>query len=166
MRVAALATWTAVAPGSVGAVLPAGAEPVRWPEAPLLALDGQPLDAASGDWKCLYLDFWASWCAPCRLSFPWMNEAHDRWGARGLRVLAVGLDRKTDDGRRFAVQAGARFAVALDPQAQWGRHFQVKAMPTSYLVHRTRGLLWKHEGFRTQDAATLSVQLAQALELA
>jgi thiol-disulfide isomerase/thioredoxin len=131
-------------------------------EIALPASDGLPVLGGSGA-RATYVDFWASWCAPCRLSFPWMNEMHDRFAPRGLRIVAVGLARREADARRFLGQAQPRFAVALDPGADSARRLDVQAMPSSYLFSAGRRLLFAHRGFRAEDREALEGRLRAAL---
>jgi len=131
-------------------------------ELSLLAGDGRPV-LASGPWRATYVDFWASWCTPCRLSFPWMNEMHDRYAARGLRIVAIGLDRHEADAHRFLQRTQPRFAIALDPAAESARQLEVQAMPSSYLFSAERRLLFSHRGFRLEDRAALERRLQAAL---
>ncbi len=133
------------------------------PEIGLPARDGHPVLVDGARWRATYIDFWASWCAPCRLSFPWMNEMHDQLSARGLRIVAVNLDRRSSDAEHFLQQLPARFAVALDPQADSARRFDVQGMPNSYLVDRERRLLLAHRGFRLADRGELERQLRAAV---
>jgi thiol-disulfide isomerase/thioredoxin len=135
----------------------------RAPALELQASDGAAVLAESIPWKCAYLDFWASWCAPCRLSFPWMNEMHDRYAAAGLRIVAINLDRKESDARRFLAQLAPRFPIALDPLAESARKFDVQAMPTSVLVARDRSIAFVHRGFRLEDRGDLEARLRKAL---
>jgi thiol-disulfide isomerase/thioredoxin len=128
----------------------------------LLASDGRPVLAA-GAARATYVDFWASWCAPCRLSFPWMNEMHDRYAALGLRIVAIGLDRSGSDARRFLLKMQPRFAVALDPGADSARRLDVQAMPSSYLFSAELRLLFSHRGFRLDDRDELERRFQAAL---
>ena len=129
----------------------------------LPASDGQPVLASGGAWRATYIDFWASWCAPCRLSFPWMNGMHDRYAAKGLRIVAIGLDRRDADAQRFLQQALPRFAIALDPAAQSARRLDVQAMPSSFLFSAERRLVFSHRGFRLEDRAELERRLQAAV---
>jgi len=110
----------------------------------------------------LYLDFWASWCGPCRLSFPWMNRLHDQWSAKGLRIVAVTVDRKREDALGFLKANPAKFEIAFDPQAALARTLDVKTMPTSLLVAPDGHIVHRHEGFTASlgDKAARSVQEA------
>lgn len=131
-----------------------------------LRLDGRegPLvwnpEMAGKSW--LYLDFWASWCGPCRLSFPWMNRLHEQWSAKGLRIVAVSVDRKREDALGFLKANPAKFEIAFDPQAALARTLDVKTMPTSLLVAPDGRIVHRHEGFTASlgDKAARSVQEA------
>lgn len=112
----------------------------------------------------VYLDFWASWCGPCRQSFPWMNQIQANYKAQGLRVVAVNLDAKTDAATKFLSQVPAGFTVAFDPNGKTPRVYGVKGMPTSFLIGRDGKILFRHEGFRPDDRAALEQKIQAALE--
>lgn len=135
------------------------------PPITLLASDGEQVLAASSRWRATYIDFWASWCGPCKLSFPWMNHLHDTESVRGLRVVAINLDRREQDAHRFLQQNPARFALAMDPEAQQAKRINIQAMPTSMLVASDKSILFTHRGFRPDDGPDLERRIAAALAL-
>ncbi len=106
----------------------------------------------------VYLDFWASWCIPCRKSFPWMNELQSRYP--GVKIIAVNLDEQREDADRFLSAVPARFAIAFDPKAAMARAYDVKVMPSSFLIDREGVLRVEHRGFRDNDGAALEKQFA------
>ncbi|NTU52917.1 MAG: TlpA family protein disulfide reductase [Chlorobiaceae bacterium] len=112
----------------------------------------------------IYLDFWASWCGPCRQSFPWMNEMQAKYKAKGLQVVAVNLDARTDDAMKFLAQNHADFTVAFDSKGQTPRVFGVKGMPTSFLIDRNGMVLMQHVGFKHADSEDIEKQIQSALE--
>ena len=113
--------------------------------------------------KVVYLDFWASWCGPCRQSFPWMNEMQKKYGARGLRVVAVNLDAKRADADRFLTEVPAEFALAFDAKGESAKRVGVKGMPTSVLIGADGKVVAVHQGFREQDRAELEAMFVAAL---
>ena len=113
--------------------------------------------------KVVYVDFWASWCGPCRQSFPWMNEMQAKYGARGLQVVGVNLDAKTDDARRFLAETPARFAIAFDPAGATPRAYGIKGMPSSVLIGPDGKVLYEHAGFKEADRAELEQAIQKAL---
>jgi cytochrome c biogenesis protein CcmG, thiol:disulfide interchange protein DsbE len=113
--------------------------------------------------KVVVVDFWASWCAPCKRSFPWWNEMQARYGARGLRVVAVNVDRHRADADAFLAKQTPRFTLAFDADGETPKHFQVKAMPTSVLIGTDGRVLMRHEGFKDDDRAALEAAIVSAL---
>jgi thiol-disulfide isomerase/thioredoxin len=113
--------------------------------------------------KVVYLDFWASWCGPCKQSFPWMNDMQRKYGARGLQVLAINLDAKRAEADQFLAQNPAAFGVAFDTKADSARRIGVKGMPTSLLLGPDGKVLYVHQGFRMEDRADLEARLVAAL---
>lgn len=131
---------------------------------PVLAQPALPgLDAASLQGRVVVLDFWASWCAPCKRSFPWWNEMQAKYGARGLQVVGVNVDRQRADADAFLARTPARFALAFDASGDTPKRYAVKAMPTSLLLAPDGRVLLRHEGFKDDDRSALEAAIAAAL---
>jgi len=113
-----------------------------------VATDQGPLRLASLRGKVVYLDYWASWCVPCRQSFPWMNEMQARYGNKGLVIIAVNVDKDPAEARRFLANYPARFTVAFDPDGNTARILALKGMPSSFLIDRQGEIASTHIGFR------------------
>ena len=121
------------------------------------------VDLAKLKGKIVYVDFWASWCGPCKLSFPWMNEMDTKFAARGLEIVAINVDARMSDAQRFLATMPAKFTVAFDAKGVTPKQFDVKAMPTSYLIDENGKVLHVHAGFRDADRADLEAAIDHAL---
>ncbi|MFA9216343.1 MAG: TlpA family protein disulfide reductase [Sphingomonadaceae bacterium] len=141
------------------------AEPVGR-AAPLFELPGVdgPVRLERYRGKLVYLDFWASWCAPCKRSFPWMNAMQQQYGAAGLQVVAVNLDARQDDARRFLEATPSAITIAFDPAGAIAKQYGIKGMPSSALIGRDGRLLALHTGFNDADRAALEAQLKASLQ--
>jgi len=113
--------------------------------------------------KVVYLDYWASWCVPCRYSFPWMSEMQSRYGGSGLVIVAVNLDRDAAEARRFLAQYPAGFTVAYDPEGKTAKAMALKGMPTSFLIDRRGEVVGTHVGFREAGKHDLEAQIKAVL---
>ena len=113
--------------------------------------------------KVVYLDFWASWCGPCRQSFPWMNDMQAKYGAKGLQVVGVNLDAKRTDADQFLAQTPAKFALAFDGKGESPKKVGVKGMPTSVLIGADGKVLFVHQGFKEEERGELEAKLVSAL---
>lgn len=113
----------------------------------------------------VYLDFWASWCGPCRQSFPWMNAMQEKYRSQGLQVIGVNLDSKNEDVQKFLSQLPASFTVAFDTKGATPGSYGVKGMPTSFLIGRDGKIILEHAGFREGDRESLEQQIKTALEV-
>ena len=122
------------------------------------------LDILRGRW--VYLDFWASWCGPCRQSFPWMNEFSQSMAPHHLAVVAIGLDTRAEPMARFLAQHKPRFVVLWDAQQTTPAPYQVQAMPSSYLIAPQGRIAWTHRGFAPSDAAGIEASVRQKMGLA
>jgi len=109
--------------------------------------------------QIVYVDFWASWCQPCRKSFAWMNKMQNLYGDEGFKVIAINLDESRAKANKFLQQIPANFDVAFDPQGNTAEAYRVKAMPSSYLIDKNGKLVHANLGFRGNDEDTLEVKI-------
>ena len=113
--------------------------------------------------KVVYLDFWASWCDPCRKSFPWMNEIHSRYDSKKFTIVAVNLDSEKADALKFLKNMPARFDVAYDPEGHVADKYGLKAMPSSYLIDKKGALVFAHKGYREGDTNEIEKKIHNLL---
>lgn len=114
------------------------------------------LDLGALKGRVVYLDFWASWCVPCRESFPWMNRLQQQLGPEGLTIVAVNVDRERRDAERFLRAHPPQFRIVFDPDGLLPEKFAVQGMPTSFLIDRAGRVHSRHEGFRLPDRDALA----------
>ncbi|GJI91412.1 TlpA family protein disulfide reductase [Duganella hordei] len=151
--------FAAVAAASPAFALEKGAAA---PQFDLQGLEGA-VKLAKLQGKLVYVDFWASWCGPCRQSFPWMNEMQAKYGAKGLQIVGINLDANSADARQFLAATPARFSIAFDPQGATPRNYGIKGMPSSVLIGPDGKVLLEHSGFREADRADLEAKIQTAL---
>jgi thiol-disulfide isomerase/thioredoxin len=133
------------------------------PDLSATSSDGKPARLADLRGKTVWLDFWASWCGPCRQSFPWMNAMQEKYGASGLAIVAVNVDKKRADADKFLAQVPARFPLAFDPEGATPNAYAIKAMPTSVLIDRDGRVVAVHNGFRGEDREALEAKIASSV---
>jgi cytochrome c biogenesis protein CcmG, thiol:disulfide interchange protein DsbE len=132
--------------------------------APAFVLPGAKSEVSLADYrgKFVYVDFWASWCVPCRKSFPWMNQLQQKFGDQ-LAVVAVNVDAQRADAERFLASVPASFTVAYDPAGKTPGAYGIKGMPSSVLVGPDGKVVFEHAGFREDTAAKLEARIAGAI---
>ena len=113
--------------------------------------------------KVVYVDFWASWCGPCRQSFPWLKTLHERYGAKGLAIVAINLDKEREAAQAFLLEFPAPFLVAFDPDGRTADAFHVTTMPSSYLVGADGAILDAVNGFDPGEAGAVEQKISEAL---
>ena len=119
------------------------------------------LDKLKG--RVVYVDFWASWCGPCRRSFPWMNEIQQKYGAAGFTVVGVNVDKRRPDAEKFLQQTPATFTIVYDPAGKTPEAYGVKGMPSSYLVDASGKVVAVESGFRDEQKAEFEARIKTLL---
>lgn len=113
--------------------------------------------------KVVYLDFWASWCGPCRLSFPWMAAMQQRYGEQGLVIVAVNVDKDREAAQKFLQQFNPGLQVVYDGEGTLAEHMKVATMPSSFFFDRHGKQVLTHSGFRTTDQRDLEDEIRSLL---
>jgi len=121
------------------------------------------VDLQSLKGKTVYIDFWASWCTPCRKSFPWMNAMQQKYKDNDLVILAVNLDKDKSQVTKFLKKYPADFIIAYDAQGNSAELFGVKGMPHSFLLNRQGKIVSSHIGFRSKDTKKLEQSIISTL---
>ncbi|HEX4793531.1 MAG TPA: TlpA disulfide reductase family protein [Humisphaera sp.] len=116
----------------------------KLPDLASFKLEG-PLPKVEG--QVVLLDFWASWCDPCKASFPEMEKLHKAFAARGLTIVAVSVDEKQENMQRFVKSTNVSFPIVRDAQQKLVASADVKAMPTSFMIDRAGKIRFVHAGF-------------------
>ena len=116
--------------------------------------------------KIIYLDFWASWCPPCLVSMPIMNEMRNRLQADGVdfEVIAINVDSDPRDGIEFLLDNPVDFIVLSDPNGNSPAEYSLKGMPTSYLINQQGNIVMVHEGFKRSDAHKIENQIISLVD--
>jgi thiol-disulfide isomerase/thioredoxin len=142
-------------------VTQAGAE--KAPEFNLSDRSGNEIQLSNYQGKVVLIDFWASWCIPCRASFPWMNNIQSKYQEKGFEVVTINLDKKHSEMEHFLKSYPATFTVLHDPKGITPIKYKVKAMPTSYLIDQSGNIVYRHIGFKKTSTENYEKKITQLL---
>ena len=120
-------------------------------------------DLNSHEGKVVIVDFWASWCVPCRRSFPWLNAMHRKYADQGLVIIGVNLDAERSAAMTFLEDFPPEFSIYYDESKDLAREFGVVAMPSSYLIGRDGVIKQKHFGFKVKKQDEYESAIVDAL---
>jgi thiol-disulfide isomerase/thioredoxin len=145
-----------------GASFAAFKEGDELPDLASFRLEGKLPDDVKG--RVVLLDFWASWCGPCKSSFPAMEQLKSKYDDQGLTIIAVNVDEKPENMRGFLDSAKVSFTVVRDAQQKLIAAADVPKMPTSFLIDRSGKIRFLHAGFeRDQTTGQYVKEIEQLL---
>ncbi|NKI19238.1 TlpA family protein disulfide reductase [Spongiibacter sp. KMU-166] len=121
-------------------------------------------DSQSLKGKVVYIDFWASWCGPCRVSLPALNTLYQEFSEQGFHVVAINVDSYRDDALSFLKERPVDYPVIYDAGQKLPGEFGVKGMPTAFLLDRSGTVHHVHEGFRPGDEQALRGAITKLLK--
>jgi thiol-disulfide isomerase/thioredoxin len=137
-------------------------EPAPVIEAPLADGDTLSLDRLRG--QVVYVDFWASWCTPCRQALPALEKLYRQYRDQGFTVLAVNVDTERVAADRMLKRIPVSYPVVFDPEGIWPARYAVKGMPSGYLLDRDGTVVQVKSGYRSKDFPQLESAILKALE--
>jgi cytochrome c biogenesis protein CcmG/thiol:disulfide interchange protein DsbE len=117
------------------------------PKVELYTADGATVNLADYQGRIVLIDFWASWCPPCKTSFPALDVLYREYRDRGVEVLAVNLDERRHDAETFLSAHPHQLTVLYDPKGVSPQAFGVKGMPSSFIVDRAGTIRFTHMGY-------------------
>ena len=140
-------------------------EPLPQPtwELPLIANGEGTVAGSTYLGRVTYLDFWASWCGPCRLSLPALNRLSKEFDDADFGVVAISVDYVDEDALDFLKRYPVDYPVAIDKTGNSGRDFAVAGMPSGYLIDRDGLIREVHVGFRKGDEKILRDKIQELI---
>lgn len=138
--------------------------PPAEPFGDLTALSGSKVSLASLKGKVIVLDFWATWCGPCRMTIPMLNTLHEKYGKDGLTIIGIS-DEPKDVVKPFADEIGMKYTVVADPDTNetWGRNYGVDSLPTLAVIDRKGKVRLYEQGVDTTPGKGTEDRLKELL---
>jgi len=155
----AVAVLAAAAAGANAAVTPSTSAP----DFTLPSLDGPNLRLQEQRGRVVMINFWASWCGPCRVEMPHLARLYEKYRGSGFTVLAVNIDESPQKAASLASQLGMRFPVLLDTDKKVSRLYDLSTMPSTVLVDRDGRVRYVHRGYRDGYEETYDRQIRELL---
>ena len=121
------------------------------------------LDLTAYRGKVVYVDFWASWCGPCRQSFPWLDGLEREYEAQNFVVIGINVDKDREKAERFLTDTPAEFPIIYDPKGEIATAYKVAGMPSGILIDRTGRVRFQHAGFSEKQKGLYEEQLQTLL---
>lgn len=138
---------------------------IDFPEANLVNFKtGEKTSMASFQGKVLYVDFWASWCIPCKKSFPFMNDISKTYPNDKFQVIAINMDETKADAEKFLQNYPANFTVFTNPDNKLAKTLQLPGLPMAYIVNAQGEIVARHAGFNENKKAKKIKQLNFLME--
>ena len=113
--------------------------------------------------KVRYVDFWASWCAPCRVSIPQIASLHEELGGERFEVIGINVDERSDDAIDFLDRFPVSYDNLGDPNGVTAEAYGLRTMPTSYVIDAEGRVTLVHEGFRRGDMDAIRAHVIELL---
>ena len=121
------------------------------------------LDLSAYKGKVVMIDFWASWCGPCRQSFPWLNEMRTKKSSDDFVIIGINVDENTEDAKKFLAKVPADFDIIYDPEGDYASFYDIPGMPTTLIFDRDGKLQHKHAAFKLNKVAEYEALIDKAL---
>jgi len=123
----------------------------RAPDFTLKSMSGTNLKLSEQAGNVVLLNFWASWCGPCRKEMPLLNDLHNKYQALGFTVLGVNVEEDSSQAKSFIAAQPVDFPILLDSSNQVSKLYDVVAMPTTVVIDRNGNMRYLHKGYKSGD---------------
>ena len=133
------------------------------PNFTLDSMSGKPVALNQLRGQVVMINFWASWCGPCRKEFPALDQIYAKYKPMGFALVAINVESEKSDAEKFLATTPASFPILFDPDNKVSGSYGVSAMPTTVLVDRQGRVRWLHRAYKPGDEAKYIEQIRAAL---
>jgi peroxiredoxin len=148
-------TWLAAAPIAPSTLAP---------DFTLRTLEGQNLRLGEQRGRVVLVNFWATWCGPCRQEMPHLNKLYDKYKSSGFVLLGVNVDEDTRQAASVASKLGVKFPVLPDNDKRVSKQYDLSAMPSTVLIDRDGRVRYLHRGYQSGYEDTYDRQIRELLK--
>ena len=141
-----------------------GGDEIRAPNVSFAGLDGRTVRLNTMRGQIVLLDFWASWCGPCKATVPALDALGESLRGRGVRLLAVSVDERRKDVDVFLASPPQTMQVLLDRRMAAADAFKGRALPSAFVIDRDGRIRFSHEGYRVEAIATMKAEIDELLD--
>jgi len=134
------------------------------PDFTLRTLDGQKLRLGEQRGRVVLVNFWATWCGPCRQEMPHLNKLYEKYKSSGFVLLGVNVDDDTAQAAGVASRLGVTFPVLPDADKRVSRQYDLNAMPSTVLIDRDGRVRYLHRGYQNGFENTYDRQIRELLK--
>jgi len=124
---------------------------------------GKTVDLGKLEGKVVLIDFWASWCGPCKQEMRVLETLHKKYASEGLVIVGVNIDSSDKKMNNFLKATPVTFRQVRDKKLQIASRYEPSTMPSSYFIGRDGKIRHVHEGFRKNDAGKLEARVKALL---
>jgi len=128
-----------------------GSPPVPAPNFTLKSLDGKNIKLSELTGNVVLVNFWASWCGPCRKEMPFLNAIHNKYKPLGFTVLGINVEEQVENAKAFLADRPVDFPILLDSNNQVSKLYDVIAMPSTVVIDRDGNIRFIHHGYQSGD---------------
>ncbi|CAG1019890.1 glutathione peroxidase [Burkholderiaceae bacterium] len=149
---------------AAGAAVPAVTPSALAPDFTLRTMGGPNLRLHEQRGHVVLVNFWASWCGPCRQEMPHLNRLYEKYRSSGFQLLGVNIDEDARVATELAAKLGVKFPVLLDSEKKVSRLYDMSAMPATIVIDRDGRVRYIHRGFRDGVEKTYEQQIRELLK--
>ena len=124
------------------------------PDFTLKSASGKNLKLSEYRGEVVLLNFWASWCGPCRQEMPYLEQLQDRYASYGFTVMGVNVEEDSSKARKMLKDVSVTFPILFDTSNSVSKAYKVAAMPTTVIIDRDGNMRYLHKGYKAGDEAT------------
>jgi peroxiredoxin len=154
---------TAIASTAVVSSLVSASSPIA-PSFSLPSRSGDSVSLEQLKGQVVMLNFWASWCGPCRQEMPLLDQMHKRYSSLGFTLLGVNVEANTQDAERWLAQTPVSFPVLFDKDSKVSKLYDVNAMPSTVFIDRKGNVRYLHRGYKPGDESEYLNQIRALLK--